>query len=101
MASQQGLPSTSGVRLGNNLVLTSILAILSYVPFELVAKGSLIVCGVLFILDPIPPVTRLISLISLFVVSFLSKLYKQQQQQQEESITILQEEEELNKKKNT
>jgi xanthosine utilization system XapX-like protein len=64
-------------RLGGNLVLASVLALLSYVPFDLVAKGSLIVCAILFILDPIPPVTRLVSLVSLLVVHFLSKLYKQ------------------------
>lgn len=73
-------------RLGGNLVLASLLAILSYVPFELVAKGSLIVCTILFILDPIPPASRLLSLVSLFLVAWLSKLYKAHQQENEISI---------------
>ena len=62
---------------GNNLVLASGLALLSYVPFEYVAKGSLIVCAILFILDPIPPLSRLLALLSLLVVHFLSKLHRQ------------------------
>eukprot|EP00547_Thalassionema_nitzschioides_P005050 CAMPEP_0194207050 /NCGR_PEP_ID=MMETSP0156-20130528/5918_1 /TAXON_ID=33649 /ORGANISM="Thalassionema nitzschioides, Strain L26-B" /LENGTH=97 /DNA_ID=CAMNT_0038933731 /DNA_START=33 /DNA_END=326 /DNA_ORIENTATION=+ len=64
-------------RVGSNLVLASVLSFLSYVPFEWVAKGSLIVCAVLFILDPIPPLTRIISVISLLVVHCLSQLYRE------------------------
>jgi hypothetical protein len=77
-------------RLGGNLVLASLLALASYVPFEWVAKGSLVVCAILFIVDPIPPVTRLVSLVSLFLVFWVSKLYKQHQQQQAEEVTIQQ-----------
>ena len=74
-------------RLGGNLVLASCLALLSYVPFELVAKGSLIVCALLFVVDPIPPLSRLLSLISLLVILGLTKAYRQHQiqQQQEEA----------------
>jgi hypothetical protein len=75
-------------RLGGNLVLASALAFLSYVPFDLVAKGSLIVCAVLFIVDPIPPLTRLVSLISLLVVFWLSRLHRQHQEEQQEEITL-------------
>mmetsp|Transcript_14667 Transcript_14667/g.16306 ORF Transcript_14667/g.16306 Transcript_14667/m.16306 type:complete len:102 (-) Transcript_14667:131-436(-) len=89
-------------RLGGNLVLASALALLSYVPFEWVAKGSLLVCAILFILDPIPPVTRLLSLISLFVVMGLTKLYNRCQQelkeQQELEVIIVEEEEDKNSK---
>mmetsp|Transcript_42796 Transcript_42796/g.120940 ORF Transcript_42796/g.120940 Transcript_42796/m.120940 type:complete len:116 (+) Transcript_42796:159-506(+) len=86
---------------GNNLVLASLLAILSYVPFEWVAKGSLIVCAFLFIVDPFPPISRLLAIVSLFVVYGLTKLHNQHQEQeqaaassstaaaQEEEITIL------------
>ena len=62
---------------GNSLVLASVLAIFSYVPFELVAKGSLLFSAVLFVLDPIPPVTRLISLVSLVVVAILSRWHRE------------------------
>lgn len=71
-------------RLGGNLALASILAILSYVPFELVAKGTLIVCALLFIWDPLPPLTRLLPLVCLFIVSFLSRLYKRYEAFQED-----------------
>ena len=84
-------------RLGGNLVLASALALLSYVPFEWVAKGSLLVCAILFVFDPIPGVTRLVSLVSLFVVSWLTKLhtrYQKELQQQQQEVTIQKEEEE-------
>lgn len=77
---------------GTNLFLASGLALLSYVPFEYVAKGSLIVCAILFIFDPIPPLSRLLAVLSLLVVYFLSKLHKQAviaAAQQEEEITIV------------
>ena len=84
---------------GNNLVLASLLAILSYVPFEWVAKGSLIACAFLFIVDPFPPISRLLAIVSLFVVYGLTKLHNQHQEQeqaaasstsaQEEEITII------------
>ena len=45
---------------GVNLVLSSLLATLSYLPFELVAKATLIVCVVLFVLSPFPE-ARLVS----------------------------------------
>ncbi|CAJ1964016.1 unnamed protein product [Cylindrotheca closterium] len=75
----------------NNLLLASGLALLSYVPFQYVAKGSLIVCAILFVLDPIPPLSRLLALISLLVVYFLSKLHKQAvlAAEQNEEITIV------------
>jgi len=62
--------------LGQNLVLASFLSLLSYVPFELVAKGSLVVCAYLFIIDPFPPLSRIISLLSLIVVALLSRAYR-------------------------
>ena len=76
-----------GARVGWNLALASGLALLSYVPFEIVAKGSLIFCAVLFIVDPIPPVSRLLSLLSVLVVAVLTRWYrnlKEQQQVQEQ-----------------
>jgi hypothetical protein len=59
---------------GRSLVLVSVMAFLSYVPFEWVAKGTLILCALLFVLDPFPPVSRLISMISLVVVACLTRL---------------------------
>ncbi len=59
---------------GQSIVLASTLALLSYVPFEIVAKISLIFCALIFILDPIPPVSRLSALIGIVVVSLLAKV---------------------------
>ncbi|CAB9508685.1 expressed unknown protein [Seminavis robusta] len=68
--------------LGGNLVLASVLSLLSYVPFEIVAKGSLLVCVFLFIADPFPPHSRLVSLISTVVIGFLSRAHRNWQIQQ-------------------
>jgi hypothetical protein len=67
---------TSTQRVGNNLVLSSILAFFSYGPFEYVAKVTLIVAVALFILDPIPPVSRLLSLVITAAVLVLARLEK-------------------------
>ena len=85
---------SGGPRIGGNLVLASGLALLSYVPFEIVAKGSLLFCAVLFILDPIPPISRLLSLVSVMVVAVLTRWHRnlveeqQAQEQLENDITI-------------
>lgn len=62
------------VNTSTNFLLASILALLSYVPFEWVAKGSLILSAFLFIVDPIPPLSRLLAIVSLLVVYGLTKL---------------------------
>jgi len=61
-------------RLGPNLILTSILAFLSYLPFEFVAKFTIFFCAALFIFDPFPPQSRLISLIGVVIVGLLKKI---------------------------
>ena len=47
-------------RIGTNLILSSFLAALSYLPFELIAKITLVICLLLFILDPYPA-SRIVS----------------------------------------
>jgi len=74
------------------MMLASLLALLSYVPFEYVAKASLVLCVALFVLDPVPPVTRLVALMSTVVVSYLSKRYqqwKEEEQEQEEERNLV------------
>lgn len=95
-------------RLGGNVGLASLLALLSYVPFEVVAKGSLVVCAFLFIVDPIPPLSRILAIVSLLLVNLLSKLHSKalkEQEEQGDSFTLVpvakeEEEEENNKKQN-
>jgi hypothetical protein len=64
---------------GRPLSLSLGLALLSYVPFEWVAKGTLVLCALLFVFDPFPPLSRLVALISLLTVAFLARLRKDYQ----------------------
>ena len=65
------MPRTAG-----DLMFAAILALLSYAPFEYVAKTTLIAAATLFILDPLPPYSRLIALLSIAAVSLLSRTLK-------------------------
>jgi len=67
-----------------SLPLSVGLAVLSYAPFPVIAKISLVVIAVLFVGDPYPPVSRLIALVSLLVVAYLSRLHQEMQQQEQE-----------------
>jgi hypothetical protein len=78
------MPENRGV----NLALTSALALLSYVPFEYVAKGTLVVSAFLFVVDPIPPLSRLLSIVSLLIVFVLSRLYNQHKKLTEDEIIV-------------
>lgn len=78
------MPTQRGV----NLALASSLALLSYVPFEYVAKGTLLVSAFLFVVDPIPPLSRLVAIVSLLVVFGLSKLYNQHKQLGEDEVIV-------------
>lgn len=60
--------------LGQSIILSSFLAILSYVRFEKIAKFTLIFCAITFINDPVPPTTRIVSMIGILVVLLLSKI---------------------------
>lgn len=57
------------------LILPLGMALMSYIPFEIVAKVTLVVLAVLFVVDPFPPVSRLVSVISLVVVAGLTRWY--------------------------
>ena len=70
-------------------MLASILALLSYVPFEWVAKFSLLVCALVFVFDPIPPVSRLLALIATAVVMMITKTLRQWQLENEDHGTII------------
>jgi len=48
------------------------MALLAYLPFESVAKGSLLVCVAIFILDPFP-LSRIYALGAVVVVQLLAK----------------------------
>ena len=75
------------------MMLAATLACLSYVPFEYVAKGSLLFAVLLFIMDPIPPVSRLLSLVLVVAVGAISKMHrrciKEETEHDENGITIV------------
>jgi len=52
--------------------LAAAMALLAYLPFESVAKGSLIVCVGMFILDPFP-LSRIYALVAVIIVQLLAK----------------------------
>ena len=59
-------------RTGTNLILASLLATLSYLPFEAVAKFTLVVCLLVFILDPYPG-SRLVAFVAVGVVLLINR----------------------------
>lgn len=75
-------------RLGGSLVLSSLLAILSYIPFKIVAQGSLFLSIALFVFDPIPPLTRVLSLLLCGLVLLISKVERNWREGQ---VTIVEE----------
>jgi hypothetical protein len=80
-------------RVGTNMMLAATLACLSYVPFEYVAKGSLILAVLIFIIDPIPPLSRILSILLVVFVRIISQLHHRYIQDEidhsENGITII------------
>jgi len=68
---------SSTPRVGGSLVISSLLAALSYVPFKIVAKVSLFICVALFVFDPIPPLSRLLSLVLCGVVLLTTRVERE------------------------
>jgi hypothetical protein len=76
-----------------NISLALIIALSAYVPFEIVAKATVILGIILFVWDPIPPYSRLIAIISCLVVLKLNtwhrnSIIEQQHLQEQELIEI-------------
>ena len=76
-----------------NIFLALIIALSAYVPFEIVAKATVLVGILLFIWDPIPPYSRLIAIVSCLVVLKLNAWHRHsiidyQHLQEQESIEI-------------
>jgi len=69
--------------LGKSFLLSSILAFLSYIKFEYLAKSTLIFCAVTFINDPFPPTSRIISIAGVVVVLILGTIERTWKQGQE------------------
>jgi hypothetical protein len=59
-----------------NVMLASAMALLSYVPFEWVAKGTLLLCVFLFVVDPFPPMSRILSIVTTLSVALLSRAHR-------------------------
>jgi hypothetical protein len=69
-------------RSAGDLAFAAFLALLSYAPFEYVAKTTLVVAATLFVLDPLPPYSRMIALISIALVGLLNRIQQTWQQGQ-------------------
>jgi len=59
----------------NNVLLAAAVALLSYFPFDVIAKLTLIVAALMFILNPFP-LARIIALICILVLAILNKVKK-------------------------
>lgn len=57
-------------------MLASAMALLSYVPFQWVAKATLLLCAFLFVFDPIPPMSRLLAIVATLSVAILSRAHR-------------------------
>lgn len=87
------MAGTTARRTSSNLIVAALLAVLSYVPFEYLAKGSLILAAGLFIVDPFPPATRILSLGLVLFVLLLSRINQNWQEgQYEEEVVVVEEE---------
>ena len=76
-----------------NILLALIIALSAYVPFEIVAKATVLLGILLFVWDPIPPYSRLIAIVSCLVVLKLNAWHRHsiinyQHLQEQESIKI-------------
>ena len=65
---------------GSNFLFSAIIAFAVYVPFTTVAKATVLVSGILFIVDPIPPYTRLVGIVSCGLILKLNAWYRAHQQ---------------------
>ena len=83
--------SSSKVTGSHSLLLAAVVALTSYVPFEWMAKLSLLVCVWMFVVDPLAPWTRLLSLLSTTMVLFLTKWYRHAvaEREREESVAMV------------
>ena len=76
-----------------NILLALIIAFSAYVPFEIVAKATVLLGILLFVWDPIPPYSRLIAIVSCLIVLKLNAWHRHsiidyQHLQEQESIEI-------------
>mmetsp|Transcript_994 Transcript_994/g.2154 ORF Transcript_994/g.2154 Transcript_994/m.2154 type:complete len:108 (+) Transcript_994:272-595(+) len=90
--------STSTQHTSSNLLLMALVAMSAYAKFETVAKTTLVVSVYLFVVDPLPPVTRLVAIISTLLVLVLNRWYQTTlaKQQAQDNIQIQTEGEEGN-----
>ena len=79
---------TAARRTSNNLIVAALLALLSYVPFEYLSKGTLVLAAGLFVFDPSPPLTRLLSLGLVVFINILARIDKDWKEGQEEVVVV-------------
>jgi hypothetical protein len=80
------MAATAARRTSNNLIVAALLALLSYIPFEYLSKGTLVVAAGLFVLDPFPPLTRLLGLALVVFINILARIDKDWKEGQQEVV---------------
>ena len=68
----QSLSSLTSKSPGMEIIISSFLATLTYLPFRLVARVTIVVCALLFVADPYPG-SRLVSLIATRCVLLINR----------------------------
>ena len=71
--------------LGKSFLQSSVLALLSYIKFEYLAKSTLIFCAITFINNPFPPASRIVSILGVGVVLILGKIERTWREGQQEN----------------
>jgi hypothetical protein len=87
------MAGTPARRTSNNLLVAALLALLSYIPFQYLSKGTLVAAAILFVVDPRPPLTRLFALGLVVFINILARIDKDWKEGQDEGVIVVQEEE--------
>lgn len=69
----------------NNVLLAASVALFSYFPFEVVAKLTIVVAALMFMLNPFP-LARLVALICMLILSLLNRTRKAWEEGQDEVV---------------
>ena len=63
-----------------NLWLAAVVSLFVHVPFAIVARVSLIAAAVVFVVDPLPPYSRVVATVSCWMVLQLTRMHRGHEQ---------------------
>ena len=67
-----------------NLWLAAVVSLFVHVPFAIVARVSLIAAAVVFVVDPLPPYSRVVAIVSCWMVLQLTRMHRGHEQDHEQ-----------------